>query len=357
MGKKSKAQIARMELRAAARGEEYIPPKDLLTQDVFQSSKLTAAKKLLSEIKRIEDDANLKAKERRSAKRKAEAIAQEESGCPSEQLLEWYIQQGESDICQEDKSKKGNTDVNDKSIKLKGKKSIPYILFIGQLSYQTSKEELFNHIKKELGKEYNVSTDTVRIRLLTDPKTKKSRGMAFLETGDPDLMYACLKLHHTYVGDRRINVERSSGGRKVSDTRVAKLKHYREQQEKYFSEVVTRLINGYIKSGEMREGELDEGAISLCKRHSLTTVEATLSRYLELGGRNMDNPSAYFAHLIGKIATEGLIQTGIRERAGERFNAKETFSRKRQSPNLIEDQEVNKIRKRSNFSTDGIDSK
>jgi RNA recognition motif-containing protein len=356
MGKKSRAQIARMELRAAARGEEYIPPSDVnLALHDPDSIKLAAAKKLIAEVKRIDEDPNLKAKDRRSAKRRAEAISLEESGCSSEQLLEWYRQQGDSVINEEEESKKESNAGNDENIKMKGKKSIPYILFIGQLSFKTSKDELFNHIKKELGKEFDISTDTVRIRLLTEPKTKKSRGMAFLETADPDLMYACLKLHHTYVGDRRINVERSSGGRKVSDTRVAKIKQYREQQDTYFSEVVNRLINGYVKSGEMREGELDEGAIALCKRHSITTVEATLTRYLEMGGRNMDNPSAFFAHLIGKIATEGLIESDRKERRGEKLILKETPRKRKSSTPEIKDGEASKISKVSEFSRIGID--
>lgn len=367
MAKKSKAQIARMKLRAAARGEDYVPPvreePELEKVESDERKKLGAAKKLTSEILRIEASEELKAKERRSAKRKAEAIASEESGCSVEELLEWYKQQGESD----NKAKSDNTkDIQSKAKGGKEKgKSIPYILFVGQLSYETTKEELFNHVKEELGNEHKITPETVRVRLLTDPKSKKSRGMAFLETNDPDLMYACLKLHQTNIGDRRINVERSAGGRKDSDARKAKIKQYREEQEKYLSDVVNKLIAGHIASGEIKEGELDEGAIGLCKRHSAATVESTLIRYLETGGRDMDNPSAYFSHLIGKIATEGVIDDSKWEKkskegeTGRKRTAENSSSRTRKSSSsqIVSEKGAvgNKLRKTSEFSKDGVD--
>ncbi len=366
MAKKSNAQIARMKMRAAARGEEYIAPiqeEPEPPKGDKNEKKLAAAKRLTAEIQRIENSEDLKAKERRSAKRKAEAIAAEESGTSVEELLEWYKEQGQSDI-------KTGTDVKneDKTDKDKNKeKKIPYILFVGQLSYQTTKDELFNHVKEELGKEHKITPETVRVRMLTDPKTKKSRGMAFLETNDPDLMYACLKLHQTNIGDRRINVERSAGGRKDSDTRKAKIKQYREEQERYLSDVVNKLIAGHIASGEIKEGELDEGAIGLCKRHSAATVESTLIRYLETGGRDMDNPSAYFSHLIGKIATEGVIDDSKWEKkvkgSDKRRPEDNQTNRKRKAPppaqtstrSTSKGEVGNKLRKTSEFSKTGID--
>lgn len=366
MAKKSNAQIARMKMRAAARGEEYIAPireEPEPPKEAKNEKKLAAAKKLTAEIQRIENSEDLKAKERRSAKRKAEAIAAEESGTPVEELLEWYKEQGQSDIKTVSDAKNGDKHDKDKS----KEKKIPYILFVGQLSYQTTKEELFNHVKEELGKEHKITPETVRVRMLTDPKTNKSRGMAFLETNDPDLMYACLKLHQTNIGDRRINVERSAGGRKDSDTRKAKIKQYREEQEKYLSDVVNKLIAGHIASGEIKEGELDEGAIGLCKRHSAATVESTLIRYLETGGRDMDNPSAYFSHLIGKIATEGVIDDSKWEKktkgSDKRRPADDQTSRKRKAPppaqtntpTTTKGEVGNKLRKTSEFSKTGVD--
>ena len=91
---KSAAQIRRMKLRAAARGEEYInddydkekkkqilnPSKNsdkkstLSKTDVINENILTVARKLRLSLKAIEDNTELNSKAKRSAKRKAEAI-------------------------------------------------------------------------------------------------------------------------------------------------------------------------------------------------------------------------------------------------------------------------------------------
>lgn len=371
MAKKSNAQIARMKKRAAARGEDYTPPpapppalkeesSSKTPPKSSDSKKRSAAKKLLEELARVDAAEDLKAKERRSAKRKAEAIAAEKAGCTAEELLEWYKEHKDDKV---DGDEAGSDDED--GTKDKGR-SKPCILFIGQLSYDTTKEGLFNHVKEELGDEHKVTQESVRIRLLTDAKTKKSRGMAFLETNDPELMYACLKLHHTDIDGRRINVERSAGGNKSSETRKAKLKEYREEQTSYIGDIVDKMIADYKKSGELRDNELDEGAVGLCKRHSAATVESTLMRYLETNGRDMDNPSSYFSHLIGKIATEGVFddEKFDRKKKGGHDNKRQrkdgdSAPRKRRQPPTETNTENgfvgNKLMKTSKFSKAGID--
>lgn len=86
-----------------------------------------------------------------------------------------------------------------------------------------------------------------------------------------------------------------------------------------------QIISSHIQNGEIDEGELDEGVILLCKRHSATIVERALKEYVEekmarkdrkekLGDRedddalNFRNPSAFFTHIIGRVAEEGLGQ-------------------------------------------------
>lgn len=309
--KKSKAQITRMKKRAEARGEEYVAPP----QNAGESTSLLeapaareqnelrtrAATKLLKELESIESNQELKSKERRSAKRKAEAIASEQAGCTAQELLEWYEthgrqDDGESTQNETKKRKESNGE----------KKKNPYIVFVGQLSYDTTADSLFNHIRNELGKEHEVTKETVQIRILTDSKTKKSRGMGFVEVSDPELLYALLKLHHTHLDGRRINIERTAGGGKNSEARKNKLSQMRKEQEQYMSDTVDKLLSQHLSAGELEEKELDEGVISLCKRHSPAVVEAALIEYIEKGGRDLDNPSAYLTFLIGKMATEGI---------------------------------------------------
>ena len=66
------------------------------------------------------------------------------------------------------KDKKGNTFQN---------KPTPYIVFDEQLVFTTKKV----NIKNELEAEHTITPETVKIRLLTDSKTKESRWMAFVE--------------------------------------------------------------------------------------------------------------------------------------------------------------------------------
>ena len=378
MARKSNAQIKRMVDRAASRGETYVPPaapEPVATppaQDEAppggtgpskeDSRKLRAAIKLNRALEAVDKDEDLRAKDRRSAKRKAEAIAAEESGCAPEDLLAWFKDHGASQQKEED----------DEPVAKKQKKETdqekpfhnPYIVFIGQLAYTTTKEDLLAHVKEELGKEFKVTPETCKIRLLTDAKTSKSRGMAFLETSDPEMLYAALKLHHTMLDGRRLNVERSAGGGR--ETRKEKLKTLRKEQETFLADAVDSMIQEYVASGELKQGELDDGVILLCKRHSPATVEATLIKYLESNGRDMDNPSAYFSFMIGKIAAEGLYETAQdrldRKRAKEGPNkhtgVKEWEPRKRRHP--IDGETAlgrigNKLQKASDFAKAGVD--
>lgn len=73
------------------------------------------------------------------------------------------------------------------------------------------------------------------MRLLTtkaDPKSNqppKSRGIAFLELPSSAAMQACLKLHHSLLQGRRINVELTAGGGGKSEGRQEKIKSRNER--------------------------------------------------------------------------------------------------------------------------------
>ncbi|KAG7347624.1 RNA recognition motif containing protein [Nitzschia inconspicua] len=187
-------------------------------------------------------------------------------------------------------------------------KKNPLIAFIGQLSFDTTRDDLMDHIRTQLkDTRHKVSDQTIKIRMLTDPKTKTFRGMAFIEVhDDPEFLYALLKLHQTYLKGRRINVERSAGGRKNSESRKSKLDHFKKEQEEYFAKVVDNILQEFQTTGEIRKDELDEGVLTLCRRHAGPVVKAAITEYVEKGGRDMDNPSAYLTFLVAKFAKEGI---------------------------------------------------
>ena len=98
---------------------------------------------------------------------------------------------------------------------------------IGNLGYKTTREEIQKHFTEAAGSPPSV-------RLLTTKPTKageaaKSRGIAFVELADSTAMQACLKLHHTSIQGRTINVELTAGGGGKSDTRSAKIKARNER--------------------------------------------------------------------------------------------------------------------------------
>ena len=363
-----------MKKRAEARGEtyEYEAPEPSADDNSYSksgSSKVSkdvmrakAAKKLKKALADIETDQDLKSKERRSAKRKAEAIASEEAGgCDTSELLDWYEKEGSAVVIpKEDKASKGPATK-------KQKKSTPYILFIGQLSYTTTTEGLFQHIKDNIGKDEKTGKDlitpeTLQVRLLTDEKkNNRSRGMAFVETTNPEISYHLLKLHHTHLDGRRINVERSAGGGK--EARKEKINSYRKEQQEYMSETVDRIIEDHKQKGELDDDELDEGVIALMKRHSANTVEIALAEYIEERGKDMENPSAYLTSIIGRVAIEGA------DGANKPTKKKEMFGKKGRSPRRSGDSGggsqrsgrqmpgggMGRLSKTSNFSKEGVD--
>ncbi|KXN88727.1 hypothetical protein AN958_06594 [Leucoagaricus sp. SymC.cos] len=104
----------------------------------------------------------------------------------------------------------------------KGKDKQRYILFIGNLKYTTSVDTIQAH--------FSACDPPAEVRLLT-PKasttgktTTKSKGCAFLEFQNKAALQQALKLHHSMLEGRMINVELTAGGGGKGEKRMEKLR-------------------------------------------------------------------------------------------------------------------------------------
>lgn len=135
------------------------------------------------------------------------------------------------------------------------------------------------------------------VRLLTTKPTpkapSKSRGIAFLELPTSAELQACLKLHHSSLNGRIINVELTAGGGGKSGARKEKI---RERNDR---------VGGQRERRAEREAEAEGG------------VEGGEGR-VEPGGAGRDGKPG-----TGAEATEG---EGFKTRGGRRVKAKSNVS-------------------------------
>lgn len=94
---------------------------------------------------------------------------------------------------------------NSKSPAKKKLKKGYLVLFLGNLSFDTSEED----IKKHFENSGNIDS----VRLLTDKLSGKSKGCAFLELKDEETYTNALKLNHSSLKNREINVGFSNPGK------------------------------------------------------------------------------------------------------------------------------------------------
>jgi nucleolar protein 6 len=100
-----------------------------------------------------------------------------------------------------------------------------FIVFVGNLPYTATKDELQAHFTK---------IEPTDIRIMTDKKTSKPKGFAFVEFDRFDRMQTCLKKYnHSVFGDgkkgRKINVELTAGGGGNTSARVFKIQSKNEK--------------------------------------------------------------------------------------------------------------------------------
>lgn len=119
---------------------------------------------------------------------------------------------------------------------------VPYVVFVGQIGYSVSVEELrYFFVSKEVNGD-------IRIRLLTDKETGRSRGMAFVELDNAIEMHKCIALHKSIFQGKAINIEKSCGG-KDKDKRKERIDGKRQEQQVKLDETINRIVAQYTTAG------------------------------------------------------------------------------------------------------------
>ncbi|KAK6456908.1 uncharacterized protein RJT20DRAFT_35501 [Scheffersomyces xylosifermentans] len=141
----------------------------------------------------------------------------------------------------EEADKKRKTRRGKKGKGVNGGKGPRFLLFVGNLPYDITEPELLAHFK-------NSNPDRIRIR--------QDKGIAFLEFDNDtqeiqSKMELALKMHHSLIRSRKINVELTVGGGGNSENRVNKLKEKNEKLLEERRKAITERNNK--KAKEVRE--------------------------------------------------------------------------------------------------------
>jgi hypothetical protein len=125
----------------------------------------------------------------------------------------------------------------------KRRKVVPYVLFVGQLAFETSPEELEAHFRK-----HTQLTGDIQARLLSCASSGKPKGIGFVNLDNAADMFQCLTLHHSTLRGRKINVERSCGG-SDKHKRAEKLQEKRGAQAQALRDITERVLSDYAAKG------------------------------------------------------------------------------------------------------------
>mmetsp|Transcript_6790 Transcript_6790/g.8834 ORF Transcript_6790/g.8834 Transcript_6790/m.8834 type:complete len:290 (+) Transcript_6790:155-1024(+) len=167
-------------------------------------------------------------------------------------------------------------------------------IFIGQLPFHATKEDIQRHFSKHgVGK--------MEIRLLTDRKTKRSRGIAFATLEDSWQLVKALRVHHSRLKGRMINVERTCGGGGNSERRKSKIKALRERQgTKVLMEVRKQVQDVFneVNPTDISVEDVDDRAIEALGTFPREISENILREFFELDVSGIKNKKAYLMGIV-----------------------------------------------------------
>ncbi|OWZ01507.1 hypothetical protein PHMEG_00027084 [Phytophthora megakarya] len=183
----------------------------------------------------------------------------------------------------------------------KNRKSIHLTLFVGQLPFRATEASIRKHFA-EAGE--------IKLRMLTDKKTKRFKGTAFIEVKDSKALGAALSRHHTLLQGRRINVElTASGGGNKSENRRTKIDLLRKKQSNVQVEKTKALIQNHIDGPEykLQQEDVDDRMIDFLSWFDYETAKKALDEYNRCVRDSVINRKAFFMGILKRFRqTDGV---------------------------------------------------
>jgi nucleolar protein 6 len=152
-------------------------------------------------------------------KREAAAAAPLQEGGKRTNKKEQNAERADADAKPAKMQKSGATEADDSS----GSKVKRLTLFVGNMPFNVSEADVLQHF---------AHCGVVSCRLLRNKDTGISKGIAFVDVSDSKCFLAALKLHHSMLGGRVINVEPTAGGGGNSSQRKGKIELKKKRLEK-----------------------------------------------------------------------------------------------------------------------------
>ncbi|POM59375.1 RNA binding protein [Phytophthora palmivora] len=180
-------------------------------------------------------------------------------------------------------------------------KSIHLTLFVGQLPYRATEDMILKHFAE---------AGDIKLRMLTDKKTNKFKGTAFIEVKDSKALGAALSRHHTLLQGRRINVElTASGGGNKSENRRNKIDLLRKKQSNVQVEKTKALIQKHIDGPEykLKQEDVDDRMIDFLSWFDYETAKKALEEYNRCVNDKVNNRKAFFMGILKRFRqTDGV---------------------------------------------------
>ena len=147
-------------------------------------------------------------------------------------------------------------------------------VFIGQLPYKCSKSQIIEHFRKG-------GAGDIKLRLLTDKKSGKFKGIAFATVTEEKYFRFALRLHHSMLLGRCINVERSCGGGGTGEKRKEKLRNLKGSQSHLLKRNVEELINETVAAseGSIERTDFDDRIMDVLCTFPVSMVREALDEF------------------------------------------------------------------------------